>query len=84
MGCRRMATMNFSIPEDVKKRFNELFSDRKKSEIITNLMRRAIEDEEVRQRRGGKSLVERMKEIRAMGRPVTDEEIRAALDELRK
>ncbi len=79
-----MATMNFSIPEDVKRRFNELFGDRNKSEIVTGLMRRAIEDEERRLRRGGKSLVELMEEIRAIGEPVSAEEMRAALDELRK
>ncbi len=79
-----MATMNFSIPEDVKKRFNELFCDRNKSEIVTNLMRRAIEDEERRQHTTG-SIVERMERIRAMSsHAYTDDEIRTIREELRK
>lgn len=76
-----MATMNFSIPEDVKRRFNELFGDRNKSEIVTGLMRRAIEDEERRLRRGGKSLVEQMTELHQEGPFYTDEEIRRAREE---
>lgn len=76
-----MATMNFSIPEDVKRRFNELFGDRNKSEIVTGLMRRAIEDEERRQRRGGKSLVEQMRAMREEGPGYTAEEIRRARED---
>ena len=76
-----MATMNFSIPEDVKKRFNELFCDRNKSEIVTNLMRRAIEDEERRLRRGGKSLVEQMLELREEGPYFTADDIRRARED---
>jgi predicted transcriptional regulator len=83
-GLFAMATMNFSIPEDVKQRFNELFSDRNKSEIVTSLMRRAIEEEEVRRNAKG-NLIERLEKIRAMAsRAYTAEEIRAFRDELRK
>ena len=33
-----MATMSFSIPDDVKKRFNKAFADANKSAIVTQLM----------------------------------------------
>jgi hypothetical protein len=45
-----MGTMNFSIPDDVKDKFNEVFKDENKSAVITRLMRQAVEDEERRQR----------------------------------
>lgn len=77
-----MGTMNFSIPDDLKERFNELFKDQNKSAIVTELMRRAVEDEE--RRRRGASLVERMAEIRSQSRGVTAEAMQQAREELRK
>ncbi|HKZ96433.1 MAG TPA: hypothetical protein VJ045_05590 [Hyphomicrobiaceae bacterium] len=78
-----MGTMNFSIPDDVKDAFNEAFKDRNKSEIVTNLMRQAIEREQRRQK--SESFVERMRRIRARAtRTYTDEEIRAIREDLRK
>ena len=41
-----MATMNFSIPDDVKEAFNKAFDSENKSAVITTLMRRAIEEKE--------------------------------------
>ncbi len=46
-----MATMNFSIPEDVKDKFNEVFKDDNKSAVITELMRKAIEEKGLFERR---------------------------------
>ena len=40
-----MATVNFSVPEDVKNAFNETFRNRNKSAIIADLMREAVERE---------------------------------------
>ena len=37
-----MATVNFSVPDDVKQEFNELFSSENKSAVLTALMREAI------------------------------------------
>lgn len=37
-----MATMNFSIPEDVKERFNQTFANTNKSAIVTQLLEEAI------------------------------------------
>jgi len=77
-----MATMNFSIPDNVKDRFNEVFGGENKSAVVTSLMVRAIEEEE-RARRSG-SFVERLRQIRGRSRRVTDQEIRRAREEVRK
>jgi hypothetical protein len=77
-----MATMNFSIPDDVKEAFNKAFEGENKSAVITRLMVRAIEEEE--RTRRSRSFVERLRQIRARGRPVTEDEIRRAREELRK
>jgi metal-responsive CopG/Arc/MetJ family transcriptional regulator len=45
-----MATMNFSVPDDLKEAFNEAFKDQNKSAIIADLMREAVERAERRQR----------------------------------
>ena len=41
-----MATVNFSVPDDVKKAFDRAFRKRNKSAVIADLMRRAVADEE--------------------------------------
>jgi hypothetical protein len=46
-----MATMNFSVPEQVKRDFQETFAGDNKSAIIADLMRRAVEERRRRQRR---------------------------------
>jgi hypothetical protein len=38
-----MPTMNFSVPDDVKVSFNEVFADQNKSAVVVQLMREAIE-----------------------------------------
>ena len=48
-----MATMNFSIPDDVKRAFNKAFEGENKSAVITGLMRRAIEEKERKRRSPG-------------------------------
>ena len=71
-----VATVNFSVPEDVKEAFNEAFEGRNKSAVIAALMREAVE----RVRSGQRSCeaIGRILE-RRRGRPVlSDEEIRAA------
>jgi hypothetical protein len=37
-----MATVNFSVPEDVKQAFNEAFAGQNKSAVLTQLMREAV------------------------------------------
>jgi hypothetical protein len=46
-----MATVNFSVPEEVKEQFNRAFAGRNKSQIIAELMIRAVEEEALRKRR---------------------------------
>ena len=38
-----MATMNFSVPDDVKERFNRTFAGANKSAIVTALLQEAVE-----------------------------------------
>lgn len=37
-----MATMNFSVPEDVKQAFNKTFEGQNKSAVLTQMLRSAI------------------------------------------
>ncbi len=46
-----MATVNFSVPDDVRKAFNKMFAGENKSGILTQLMKRAIEERAVQARR---------------------------------
>ena len=46
-----MATVNFSVPDDVKERFNKAFSGQNKSQIIAQLMDRAVQEQAHRKRR---------------------------------
>jgi len=45
-----MATMNFSIPDDVKERFNATFAKQNKSAIITGFIEEAIARAERKER----------------------------------
>lgn len=50
----QMATINFSVPEDVKQAFNKTFAGENKSAVRTDLMRQAIEDRRRRRRRAAR------------------------------
>jgi metal-responsive CopG/Arc/MetJ family transcriptional regulator len=73
-----MATMNFSIPDDLKEAFNKAFKGENKSAVVAGLMRRAVEDKRRRakQDRELDALIEELLRIRAEDPPATDEEIR--------
>jgi hypothetical protein len=45
-----MATVNFSVPDQIKESFNATFAGRNKSAIVAELMREAVEREASRQR----------------------------------
>jgi len=78
-----MGTMNFSIPDDLKDRFNEVFKDKNKSAIVAQLMERAVEAEE--RRRSDRCFEERLHAIRAANtRLHSDDDINAAREELRR
>jgi len=76
-----MATVNFSVPDEIKEAFNAEFAGRNKSAVIASLMMRAVEEEQGRKRRA--QAIDRLLARRSTKRPVTDEEIRAAREELR-
>lgn len=46
-----MATVNFSVPDDVKRAFNAAFDGQNKSAVIAALMMEAVERQEQRKRR---------------------------------
>jgi hypothetical protein len=46
-----MATVNFSVPDDVKERFNKAFAGQNKSQIIAGLMDRAVQEQALKKRR---------------------------------
>jgi hypothetical protein len=46
-----MATVSFTIPEEVKEAFDKAFADDDKDAIIADLMRRAVRDHHLHKRR---------------------------------
>jgi hypothetical protein len=50
-GSAYMATVNFSVPDDVKAEFDKTFGGQNKSAVIADLMRKAIADARLRKRR---------------------------------
>lgn len=71
-----MATVNFSVPDDVKEAFNAAFEGQNKSAVIAELMREAIERAERRQR--SRSAIERILARRARAPARSARQLRAA------
>ncbi|MFT3905817.1 MAG: hypothetical protein QM718_05900 [Steroidobacteraceae bacterium] len=46
-----MATVNFSVPDEVKVAFDKAFGDQNKSAVIAELMRRAVAESQLARRR---------------------------------
>ena len=76
-----MATVNFSVPDEVKEAFDQTFGDRNKSAIIAELMRRAVHDEALNKRR--EKLFRQLNSGRARRRLATATSTRDARDETR-
>lgn len=74
-----MSTVNFSVPEDVKRAFNEAFQGQNKSAIVADLMREAVERAGRKQRHH--QAITRILERRKTAPEVTEEAIRAAREE---
>jgi hypothetical protein len=71
-----MATVNFSVPDDVKMEFDKAFGDQNKSSIIADLMRRAVRERKLQIRR---ERLFRQFRVARSGRPTfTREEVRRA------
>lgn len=76
-----MPTVNSSVPDHVRRAFNEMFEGRNKSAVIAELMIRAVEEErqKARRARAMRDLIARREE-----RPVTSgEQVLSARPELR-
>ena len=71
-----MATVNFSVPDDVKRQFNKAFARKNKSRVIADLMARAVEEQQVQDRR--KKAIEALLARRRAKRPIVAGEVRRA------
>ena len=74
-----MATVNFSVPDDVKEAFNAAYKGQNKSAVIAELMREAVERAQRKQR--SHDAITRIIERRKHAPTVTDEELRAARED---
>jgi metal-responsive CopG/Arc/MetJ family transcriptional regulator len=77
-----MATVNYSVPDDVKEAFNEAYKGQNKSAVITELMREAVERAARKQRH--RDACANILAMREQMQPVSEEEVKAARDELRQ
>ena len=71
-----MATVNFSVPEEIKEDFSRTFAGENKSAIIATLMRAAVEERRRQQRRA--AAIDAILELRSKMAPATDAEIARA------
>ena len=69
-----MATVNYSVPEEVKAAFNQAFGGRNKSAVIAELMREAVE--RVRRRQESRQAVESILRRRRRAPALSDAELR--------
>lgn len=77
-----MATVNFSVPVEVRDEFNRCFAGENKSAILTQLMRDAIEKYKRQQRRA--QAIERLLAFRQMQPPINQQQIRESREALRE
>lgn len=71
-----MATMNFSVPGDIKAAFNKAFVGANKSAILAGLMRQAVEERQ-RQKRRSRAIA-RLLALRRRVTPVSARKLREA------
>lgn len=71
-----MGTVNFSVPDAVKRAFDRAFAGQNKSGVLTQLMRQAIEERKRQRRRA--AAVDALLRPRRRQRPVTDRAVRVA------
>jgi hypothetical protein len=71
-----MATVNFSVPEEVKRAFDATFVGRNKSAIIARLMTQAVEDERRKARRA--KAIDGILALRGRAPRKADREIKSA------
>jgi hypothetical protein len=71
-----VATVNFSVPEEVKRIFNRAFAGANKSAVVAQLMRQAVEERRRQERR--QHAIERLLQLRRRMKPVAESAIRGA------
>jgi hypothetical protein len=71
-----MATVNFSVPDDVKADFDKAFGGQNKSSIVADLMRRAVREHQLQIRRS--RVFRQLSSGRATRPSFSSEEIRKA------
>ena len=74
-----MATVNFSVPDDVKEAFNAAYQGQNKSAVIAELMREAIDRAQRKQR--SHDAIARIMERRKHATVISEEELQAAREE---
>jgi hypothetical protein len=68
-----MATINFSVPDDVKEAFNKTFKGENKSAVLTRMMRDAVEERKRQKRRV--IAIDAILRLREKSHAVTDDDI---------
>lgn len=71
-----MATVNFSVPDQVKDQFNRAFARENKSSIIARLMMQAVEERRMQKERA--RAIDAILRRRRNQKPVSNSQIRAA------
>ena len=71
-----MATVNFSVPEEVKEAFQEAFANENKSAVIARLMQQAVAEKQREKRRA--AAIDALLDLRRKQQPVSDAEIARA------
>ena len=71
-----MATVNFSIPDEIKEAFQRTFANENRSAIVARLMQEAVEDRKRQERQA--AAIDALLELRRKQRPASDEEIARA------
>ncbi len=69
-----MATVNFSVPDEIKAEFDRVFGAQNKSAVIAELMRRAVA--EVKQRKRREDIFRLLTQRRRQRPSLSDEQIR--------
>jgi hypothetical protein len=68
-----MATVNFSVPEEIKEAFQEAFANENKSAVIARLMQRAVDEK--RRDLSRAAAIDKLLELRSRQRPVSAAEV---------
>ncbi|HEX3664872.1 MAG TPA: hypothetical protein VHU23_06550 [Rhizomicrobium sp.] len=74
--AQSVATVNFSVPDDVKSEFDRVFGRQNKSAVIADLMRKAVAEE--RRRKHRMSMFRELTRLRADRPSLPDANLRAA------